>query len=111
MRILITGSSGQIGTNLALRLLDEGHFVFGVDKRINPWNDRFTYLLQYLSTTNPPYDKGIGKETLPLSAMSETMPPDRLPTHSYKALPDIFVPPFHYTHPVTGNPMRVPVRK
>lgn len=60
MRVLITGSSGQIGTNLALRLLDEGHSVFGVDKRINPWTDRFRYLLQDLSSNYPPYEKGIG---------------------------------------------------
>ena len=37
MRILLTGSSGQIGTNLALRLLADGHEVFGVDKRPNTW--------------------------------------------------------------------------
>jgi UDP-glucose 4-epimerase len=37
LRVLITGSSGQIGTNLALRLLREGHTVFGVDKRQNTW--------------------------------------------------------------------------
>lgn len=37
MKILITGSSGQIGTNLGLRLQDEGHFVLGVDKRENTW--------------------------------------------------------------------------
>ena len=30
MRVLITGSSGQIGTNLALRLRRDGHEVFGV---------------------------------------------------------------------------------
>lgn len=46
MKILITGSSGQIGTNLALRLLDEGHTVLGVDNRINTWTDRInTYFL------------------------------------------------------------------
>jgi nucleoside-diphosphate-sugar epimerase len=49
MRILLTGSSGQIGTNLALRLLREGHFVFGVDKRPNPWTKEFDTLLQDLS--------------------------------------------------------------
>lgn len=38
MRILITGSSGQIGTNLALRLLEEGHEVLGLDKRANEWS-------------------------------------------------------------------------
>jgi nucleoside-diphosphate-sugar epimerase len=37
MRILVTGMSGQIGTNLALRLVERGHWVFGVDKRQNPW--------------------------------------------------------------------------
>ncbi len=40
MRILITGSSGQIGTNLGLRLLDAGHEVSGVDIRPNAWTQR-----------------------------------------------------------------------
>jgi len=50
MRILVTGSSGQIGTNLALRLLADGHTVFGVDKRPNAWvGDAFPTLLQDLA--------------------------------------------------------------
>jgi UDP-glucuronate 4-epimerase len=40
VRVLITGSSGQIGTNLGLRLLDDGHDVLGVDLRENSWTDR-----------------------------------------------------------------------
>ena len=44
MRVLITGSSGQIGTNLGLRLLSDGHEVFGVDKRQNGWTDAFPTL-------------------------------------------------------------------
>ena len=40
MRLLITGSSGQIGTNLALALLAAGHQVRGVDQRPNPWTDQ-----------------------------------------------------------------------
>ena len=39
MRILITGSSGQIGTNLGLSLLATGHEVLGVDNRPNSWTD------------------------------------------------------------------------
>lgn len=37
MRILITGSSGQIGTNLGQHLLGEGHDVLGIDHRPNSW--------------------------------------------------------------------------
>jgi UDP-glucose 4-epimerase len=48
MRIIITGASGLIGTNLALRLLDEGHDVIGVDKDPNPWTARIPMLLEDL---------------------------------------------------------------
>jgi len=40
--------------------MDEGHSVFGVDKRVNTWTDRFRYILQDLSSNYPPYEKGIG---------------------------------------------------
>lgn len=49
MRVVITGSSGQIGTNLALRCLDEGHEVLGVDRRTNTWTDRVKTVLADLS--------------------------------------------------------------
>ncbi len=60
MRVLITGSSGQIGTNLALYLLEHGHDVFGVDKRLNPWTDRFRYILQDLTGNFHSFRGGIG---------------------------------------------------
>jgi UDP-glucose 4-epimerase len=41
MNVLITGSSGQIGTNLALALQARGDFVTGIDKRENTWTDAF----------------------------------------------------------------------
>ena len=59
MRILVTGSSGQIGTNLALRLQSQGHAVFGVDKRRNTWTDDFRYLLQDLAGHYAPFRGGI----------------------------------------------------
>ena len=49
MRILITGSSGQIGTNLALRCLAAGHEVMGIDCRANEWTNAFDTTLQDLS--------------------------------------------------------------
>src|SRR5688572_27735863 len=48
MRIIITGASGLIGTNLALKLLDEGHDVFGIDHRPNPWTERIAVHVQDL---------------------------------------------------------------
>ncbi len=46
MRILVTGSSGQIGTNVALALIARGDQVVGVDKRANTWTDKIdTHIL------------------------------------------------------------------
>lgn len=43
MRILITGSSGQIGTNLGLALQKRGDEVFGLDCRENTWTRALPY--------------------------------------------------------------------
>ncbi len=50
MRVLITGSSGQIGTNLALKLLARGDQVAGIDIRPNPWTDKIDTLVKNLLT-------------------------------------------------------------
>jgi UDP-glucose 4-epimerase len=60
VRVLVTGSSGQIGANLALRLIRDGHSVFGVDKRQNTWTEEFPTLLQDLASHYPPFRGGIG---------------------------------------------------
>src|SRR5580658_4692079 len=61
MRIRITGSSGQIGTNLPLRLLERGHEVWGVDKRPNTWTHEFAQqtLLQDLAGHYAAFPGGI----------------------------------------------------
>ena len=65
MRILITGSSGQIGTNLGLYLQEQGHYVFGVDKRPNSWTQNIETLLQDLSIPYRSFDRGIGHVEYP----------------------------------------------
>ncbi len=65
MNVLITGSSGQIGTNLALHLQDQGHFVFGIDIRPNSWTDQIPTLLQDLSAPQSSFKGGIGHVDYP----------------------------------------------
>ena len=52
MRILITGSSGQIGTNTGLALLDRGDSVVGIDHRANEWTDRIETVVMDLATAD-----------------------------------------------------------
>jgi nucleoside-diphosphate-sugar epimerase len=65
MRILITGSSGQIGTNLALTLQRQGHYVFGIDIRPNSWTQEIQTLLQDLSVPQHTFKGGIGHGEYP----------------------------------------------
>ncbi|MBP6017162.1 MAG: NAD-dependent epimerase/dehydratase family protein [Candidatus Promineofilum sp.] len=65
MRILITGSSGQIGTNLGLHLLARGHEVFGIDVRPNNWTQAFPTLLQDLSAPFTDFQGGLGHAPYP----------------------------------------------
>jgi UDP-glucuronate 4-epimerase len=67
MRVIITGSSGQIGTNLGLRLIREGHEVLGIDNRPNTWTNELPTLLQDLSGHYPSYPSGIGGVDYPAS--------------------------------------------
>src|SRR5207247_695367 len=48
----------------ALRLQSDGHEVFGVDKRVNPWTDDFRYLLQDLT-----FPGGLGDDYPPADVM------------------------------------------
>jgi len=54
MKVLITGSSGQIGTNLIEALKAKGHTPVGIDIRPSPWLDSFETIL--VDLTNPPAD-------------------------------------------------------
>ena len=65
MHVLITGSSGQIGTNLGLALLANGHSVFGVDRRQNTWTDAFPTVLQDLGMPYRDFAGGIGGTSYP----------------------------------------------
>lgn len=54
MKILVTGSSGQVGTNLSLALLQRGDIVLGIDKRPNRWTGAIPFLPRNLATEGMP---------------------------------------------------------
>ncbi len=53
MKVLITGSSGQIGTNVALALMKRGDQVQGIDQRPNSWTDQIPTNIADLSVVEP----------------------------------------------------------
>lgn len=65
MKIIITGSSGQIGTNLALKLIEEGHEVVGIDKRKNTWTDKIKMVNIDLAKRYNNFIGGFDEEKLP----------------------------------------------
>lgn len=48
------------------------------------------------------FDKGWGKEVMPLATDFADFPPDEF-TQPYPIFPEIFVPPYHYANPVSGR--------
>ncbi|HEY5568853.1 MAG TPA: nuclear transport factor 2 family protein [Gammaproteobacteria bacterium] len=52
------------------------------------------------------YDKGWVQGPLPVEEPSKALPPDRPPTSVYESLPNAYVVPYHYAHPVRdGSPI------
>ena len=51
MNVLMTGSSGQIGTNLGLALIARGDTVVGIDRRCNTWSESITTHIMDLCET------------------------------------------------------------
>lgn len=68
LKVLVTGSSGQVGTNLSLALMKKGVSVLGIDRRPNTWTDQIPLLQrdlaaegmptpQMLNTAKPGFDR------------------------------------------------------
>ena len=50
-----------------------------------------------------PYDAGWAMGARPTPKASDKIPPDRQPSEIYESFPEIYIPPFHYKNPVTGQ--------
>ncbi|HTV76852.1 MAG TPA: nuclear transport factor 2 family protein [Steroidobacteraceae bacterium] len=62
--------------------------------------------LHFYTTYYVEFEKGWNHGGVPLAGPLPGMEPDRTLTVDYKAFPHVFVPPYHYTNPVTGQPLR-----
>jgi hypothetical protein len=60
--------------------------------------------LHYYVTFWADYAKGRIDGTLPMEGPSEVLAPDLPPTSVYGTLPDVYLVPYHYQHPVTRKP-------
>lgn len=54
MKILVTGSSGQVGTNLCLALRQKEATILGIDRRPNPWTDQIPLIQRDLAGEGMP---------------------------------------------------------
>lgn len=52
------------------------------------------------------YDLGFMKSALRMDGPSALFPPDRPPTEVYRSFPSAYIPPFSFTHPVTGASLK-----
>lgn len=57
--------------------------------------------LHYYLTFRADYDKGWTEGALPIETASTELAPDAPPTAVYGALPDVYLPPYHYANPVS----------
>ncbi len=55
------------------------------------------------------YDKGWVVGNVPMDGPSAASPPDRAPTEVYESLPGVYLPAYHYQHPVSRAAPAAPV--
>ena len=60
--------------------------------------------LHYHVTFWGDYDQGWAAMPIPMEGPSMEIPPDRPPTLTYESFPKLQIVPYHYPHPVTGQP-------
>jgi hypothetical protein len=94
--LVMAGTHGQDGTWL------EGPYENEYVKEGGVWKIK---TLHWFTTVEASYEKGWARGARPAAGPLKDLPPDRPASVVYQAFPSYFLPPYHYSHPVTGKPV------
>ncbi|HTT00886.1 MAG TPA: nuclear transport factor 2 family protein [Steroidobacteraceae bacterium] len=95
----------ELGTYERIGLWGDGVYDNEYVKENGVWKIQKDHIYTTFFAT---YAKGWQSGAGPAPKVSEKIPPDRPPSETYQAYPGVYIPPFHYKHPVTGAPIEVP---
>ena len=59
--------------------------------------------LHFYRTYHTPFDQGWAKAKSTMEGPNKEFPPDLPPSEEYDPYPSVYVPPFHYKNPITGE--------
>jgi hypothetical protein len=99
VELIMAGKNGVSGE------WGEGIFENTYTKENGVWRIKSMQVYTRLITD---YDKGWAKDARPAPAQSKEFPPDKPPTVEYGTYPNFYIPPFHYSNPVTSRPTQYP---
>jgi len=83
----------------------EGIFENTYTKQNGIWRIQSMHVYQRLAAD---YDKGWARDAKSAMERNRKFPPDQPPTKVYGTYPKSYIPPFHYSHPVTSRPTQYP---
>ena len=90
----------QLGTYGEIGIWGDGVYENELIKENGIWKFKKDHVY---TTFFAPYDQGWAMAPRPTPKASKEIPPDLPPSEIYESFPDIYIPPFHYSNPVTGD--------
>jgi len=90
----------QIGQHKMFGIWSEGTYENDYVKTDGVWR---ISAMTFFATFYAPYESGWAQGARPNNGPSKQFPPDAPPSREYDVYPGHYVPPFHYTNPVTGR--------
>jgi ketosteroid isomerase-like protein len=95
----------ELGTYQRVGMWGDGVYVNEYVKQNGVWKIAKDHIYTGFFAS---YDTGWQSGARAAPGRSDKIPPDRPPSELYDTYPGEYVPPFHYSHPVTGAPIEIP---